>query len=162
MRKYILTLGAMLLLASPAFAAGYGEAGCGLGSLIFGATPGPIQILAATTNGSSYSQGFGITSGTSNCDKESSLQAANEHNQLRFVNANFPSLAKEMATGKGEQLTTLAGMLGCAAVAPEFGRYTQDHYEAIFANAHTTSSEMLVAVKDGITKNPVLAASCSN
>jgi len=163
MKKYILTLGVTLLFTSPVFAAGYGDAGCGLGSLIFGSTPGPVQILAATTNNPYIPlQASAITSGTSNCDKESSLQAANEQNQLRFVNANFPSLVKEMATGKGEQLTTLAGMLGCSAAAPEFGRYTQDHYEAIFASAHTTSSEMLVAVKDGITKNPMLAASCSN
>jgi hypothetical protein len=163
MRKYVLTLGALLLFTSPAFAAGYGDAGCGLGSLVFGSTPGPVQILAATTNGTSYSQGFGITSGTSNCDKESSLQSAQLQNQLQFVNANFPSLAKEMAIGEGEQLTTLAGMLGCsAAIAPEFGRYAQNQYEAIFASAQTTPTELLVAVKDGITRNPVLAASCSN
>jgi hypothetical protein len=162
MKKYMLTLGVTLCFASPAFAAGYGDAGCGLGSLIFGSTPGPVQIFAATTNATSYNQALAITSGTSNCDKESALQTAKEENQLRFVNANFPSLVKEMATGKGEQLATLAGMLGCSAAAPEFGRYTQDHYEAIFASAHTTSSEMLVAVKDGINKNPVLAASCSN
>jgi len=162
MKKYLLTLGVLMLLSSPAFAAGYGEAGCGLGSLIFHDAPGPIQILAATTNASSYNQAFGITSGTSNCDKESALQTAKTENQLRFVNANFPSLAKEMAVGEGEQLTTLAGLMGCSVVAPEFGRYTQDHYEAILASAQTTASEMLLAVSDGIAKDPALAASCSN
>lgn len=161
MKKYILALG-ILCLASPVFAAGYGDAGCGLGSLIFGNTPGPVQIFAATTNATSYNQAFGITSGTSNCDQESALKTAETQNQLRFVNANFPSLAKEMATGNGEQLTTLAGMLGCSAAAPEFGRYTQDHYEAIFASAQTTPTEMLVSLRDAVNADPSLAASCSN
>jgi len=162
MKKYLLTFGVLMLLSSPAFAAGYGDAGCGLGSLIFGSAPGPIQILAATTNGTSYNQAFGITSGTSNCDKESAMQTAQAQNQLQFVNANFPSLAKEMAAGEGEQLTTLAGLMGCSLVVPEFGRYTQAHYEAIFVSTQTTPSEMLTAVTDGIVQDPALAASCSN
>lgn len=162
MKKYTLTLGILLYSASPAFAAGYGDAGCGLGSLIFGNTPGPVQILAATTNGSSYNQPLGITSGTSNCDKESALQTAEAQNQLQFVNANFPSLAKEMAAGDGEQLTTLAGMLGCSAAAPEFAHYTQANYDAIFASAQTTPTEMLVSLRDAVNADPSLAASCSN
>ena len=47
---------------------GYGMAGCGLGSLLFGNDNTTLmQILAATTNGLFGSQTFGITSGTSNC-----------------------------------------------------------------------------------------------
>lgn len=160
MKKYLLALGMTLLAASPALSAGYGDAGCGLGSLVFGKTPGPVQILAATTNGTSYNQAFGITSGTSNCDKQSSL-VVSEADQLRFTDANFASLAKESAAGQGEQLTSLAGLMGCSAVAPEFARFTQQHYETIFAAEHTTPSEMLGAIKDGLPHDPVLAASCN-
>ncbi len=71
MRKLILStglaLGALGALALSAHAAPYGEAGCGLGSMIFGDSPGFVQVLAATTNGCSGSQTFGITTGTSNC-----------------------------------------------------------------------------------------------
>ena len=45
----------------------YGDAGCGLGSILFGAKPGFVQVFAATTNGTFGSQTFGITTGTSNC-----------------------------------------------------------------------------------------------
>ncbi|HYG66757.1 MAG TPA: DUF3015 family protein, partial [Anaeromyxobacteraceae bacterium] len=45
----------------------YGAAGCGLGSMAFGNTPGAVQILASTTNGLFGTQTFGITTGTSNC-----------------------------------------------------------------------------------------------
>src|SRR5947207_15915430 len=41
-------------------AAKYGPAGCGLGSLIFDADSGWTQIFAATTNGTSGNQTFGI------------------------------------------------------------------------------------------------------
>ncbi|MEN0057326.1 MAG: DUF3015 family protein, partial [Bdellovibrio sp.] len=44
----------------------YGTAGCGLGSLVFGNEKGPVQIVAATLNGTGV-QTFGITTGTSNC-----------------------------------------------------------------------------------------------
>ncbi len=56
---------------------GYGMAGCGLGSLAFGDDNGKIQIIAATTNGTSGTQTFGITSGTSNCNPEDANVAAN-------------------------------------------------------------------------------------
>lgn len=157
MNRYVFAVLGALLLASPAFAAGYGDAGCGLGSLIFQDQKGPIQILAATTNGTSWSQAFGISSGTSNCDAVE--LALNE--QRAYAEANFNSLTKEMAAGEGEQLTAFATVLGCqATVAPEFARYTQTNYEAIFASDTTTSVEMLQAVKAGIAADPVLSASC--
>ena len=31
----------------------YGDAGCGLGSILFGAKPGFVQVFASTTNGTS-------------------------------------------------------------------------------------------------------------
>ncbi|MCB9072358.1 MAG: DUF3015 family protein [Bdellovibrionaceae bacterium] len=56
---------------------GYGLAGCGLGSVLFGAKPGGVQILAYTTNGSAGNQLFGITFGSLNCEfTEAGTQAA--------------------------------------------------------------------------------------
>jgi hypothetical protein len=160
MKRYLFAVVGALLMASPAFAAGYGDAGCGLGSLIFGDQKGPVQILAATTNGTFYSQAFGISTGTSNCDAQDWV--LNEQDQKAYAEANFSSLTKAMATGEGEQLTAFATVLGCpTAVAPEFARYTQTNYEVIFASDATTSVEMLRAVKAGIAADPVLSASCS-
>ncbi|MFN8945903.1 MAG: DUF3015 family protein, partial [Pseudobdellovibrionaceae bacterium] len=47
---------------------GYGMAGCGLGSVVFGDKPGFIQIFAATLNSIGGNQTFGISLGTSNCE----------------------------------------------------------------------------------------------
>ena len=58
-----------ITLASSSAFAGYGAAGCGLGSFVFGDNNSWwAQTLGATTNGTSGSQTFGITTGTSNCD----------------------------------------------------------------------------------------------
>lgn len=152
---------ATMLLSSSAFAAGYGDAGCGLGSMIFGDTPGPVQILAATTNATSYSQAFGITTGTSNCDASGIVLA--EREQEMFVTKTYTSLAKEMAAGEGEHLRTLAGLLGCPSdEATQFASFTQQNYETIFASDETTPAEMLSTVKEEMSKDPVLSASCNN
>ncbi|MFQ5542863.1 MAG: DUF3015 domain-containing protein [Nitrospiria bacterium] len=161
MKKVIVMIAGFLFFAPSAFAAGYGDAGCGLGSMVFGDAPGPVQIFAATTNGTSYSQGFGITSGTSNCDASGVILA--ERADDVFVVQNFDSLAKEMATGEGEHLTTLAGLLGCSADKnTEFASFTQQNYEAIFVSDQTTSAEMLSAVKREISSHPEFSSSCVN
>src|SRR5436190_12957073 len=109
MKRYILAIvgSVFFFYSASVFAASsnYGEAGCGLGSLIFDAKKGPVQILAATTNGTVNNQSFAITSGTSNCDAKGWDTAKLEQEQ--FVANNFSGLAKEMASGGGEQLTTL-------------------------------------------------------
>jgi hypothetical protein len=57
-----------LLLSSTSFAAKYGSAGCGLGSMIFeGDQTWWKQVLASSTNTTGM-QTIGISLGTSNCD----------------------------------------------------------------------------------------------
>jgi len=153
-------VGLTLTFASNSFAAGYGAAGCGLGSMVFGNEPGIIQIFAATTNGTSGSQTFGITSGTSNCDASGIILAEREDDL--FAAQNFDTLTKEMAVGNGEHLDTLAGLLGCpSSQRAVFASFVQENYEAIFTSDQTTADEMLRAVKDGMFRNPVLSSSCS-
>jgi len=117
MKKYLIVMFGVMLFSMPsAFAAGYGDAGCGLGSIVFGDAPGHIQILAATTNTTGI-QSFGISSGTSNCDAEGFDISQRE--QDTFVVQNFSSLNKEMASGEGEHLAALAGLVGCSAEKEE-------------------------------------------
>jgi len=163
MKRYILAIvGSMLFFSSAsAFAAGYGEAGCGLGSILFGTQKGVVQILAATTNGTVYNQAFGTSSGTSNCDSKGWDTAKLEQEQ--FVSNNFSGLAKEMASGEGEQLTALAGLLGCpTAQQPRFNTVAQRNYETILASDRTTPSEMLTAVKTVMSSDAELSAACAN
>ena len=99
-----------LVAISSSFAADrYGTAGCGLGSMIFGDEKGFVQVFAATTNGTFGNQTFGMTSGTSNCDKQPTF-ASNERLK-EFVHANMDNLAKDVAVGRGESLETLAELL---------------------------------------------------
>lgn len=159
MKKYVIAMLGLALFSSPSvFAAGYGDAGCGLGSLVFGDSPGAIQILAATTNATGI-QSFGISSGTSNCDAEGFDISQRE--QETFVANNFSSLSKEMASGKGEHLAALAELIGCSPEkAPTFASIAQQNYEVIFASDQTTPRTMLKTVKERISQNPELSQSC--
>jgi hypothetical protein len=160
MKKYLLITIGMMLLSPSAFSAGYGDAGCGLGSLLFGAQPGPVQIFAATTNATGI-QSFGISSGTSNCDAKGFDTATIE--QERFVANNFAGLAKDMASGEGEQLAALAGLLGCPAVQQtRFNTVAQKNYNAIFANDGATPAEVLTATKGVVSRDAELSVTCIN
>lgn len=161
MKRYLLVTIGMMMLSPSAFAAGYGDAGCGLGSLIFGKQTGPIQALASTTNGTSGNQSFGITSGTSNCDAKGFNTATIEQEQ--FVANNMASLAKDMAGGEGEQLAALAGLLGCPAVQqPRFNTVAQQNYTTIFSSDSATPVEVLTAAKGVVSRDAELSVTCIN
>jgi hypothetical protein len=114
----------------------YGSAGCGLGSLVFGNEPGAVQIFAATTNGTFWSQTFGITTGTSNCGTGVITSSEND-NLIKFVENNLDNLSKEMAHGHGESLNTLAELLKVPAEGRSaFNKTLQTNYSSIFPNEH--------------------------
>ena len=84
--------------------------GCGLGSIVIkNQNSSVLQALAATTNGTSGNQTFGITSGTSNCNKPSNFVSNDKLNQ--FVNENMDELAMDISAGKGETLNTVAALM---------------------------------------------------
>jgi hypothetical protein len=146
MKKLLLLVPAAILLAAPlANAAGYGAAGCGLGSMVFGNKPGVMQILAATTNGTFASQTFGITTGTSNCDG-SLLGGAGAK---VFIEANKEALAKDIARGQGETLTNLSQLAGCQD-ASAVGSSLQKKFDTLFpagAPAAQVSDSIVGALK---------------
>ena len=149
-----------MTIAPAVYAAGYGAAGCGLGSIVIGDNPGFAQVFAATTNGTSGSQTFGISSGTSNCDDAGIVLAHKE--QEIFVEKNFASLSKEMAIGNGEHLTALSGLLGCpSAERARFATLTQEEYAVIFSSDTATPTEVLTAVRERISASPALATACA-
>jgi hypothetical protein len=87
---------------------GYGMAGCGLGSFVFGDKPGMIQVFASTTNGFSGNQTFGISSGTLNCGESGKAAKAEQ-----FIDVNKVALENDLARGQGESLTALSQVLEC-------------------------------------------------
>lgn len=135
-------------------AAKYGPAGCGLGSLIFDADSGWTQIFAATTNGTSGNQTFGITSGTSNCDTGPTKQSAKN-----FVTANRVALAKDISRGKGETLTSLTELAGCKN-PQAVGKKLRTNFKQIFRSSTVTDEAVGESVVGVLKSDATL--SCSN
>lgn len=119
--------------AQPLLAKPYGMAGCGLGSVVMGNSESKVsQILGATVNGTSGSQSFGITSGTSNC--LTSAQVATLVRQQQFLVANLTTLEKELSQGGGETVLGFMEVLGCSTDAVKAGSaQLMQGYSRIFA-----------------------------
>jgi hypothetical protein len=72
MKKYLLGSAfffALVAFSGTAIAAGYGDGGCGPGSLVIGTKRDGGQLLAATTNGIGVAHSSAITFGTSNSNR---------------------------------------------------------------------------------------------
>lgn len=145
------------LPAVSAFAAPYGTAGCGLGSIVFGDKQGIVQTFAATTNGTFGTQTFGITSGTSNCVETGSMAAVD---QAAFMKVNYGAIQKEAAEGKGEHLAALGVLLGCSAETQDALFSTiQANHSQIFVDADPVQA--LDGMKSAVRSQPQLASSCA-
>jgi len=118
---------------APASGRPYGDAGCGLGSVLFGGGTGLSQVLASTTNGSTYTQLFGITSGTSNCVDF----APGPVGARSFSQTNRTVLAKDISRGRGETIATLSALGGCKDAAV-VGASLQKNYRRIVPSAEVT------------------------
>jgi hypothetical protein len=139
----ILVLGTAGAISTAAARDGYGMAGCGLGSLLFGNEPGLVQVLAATTNGTFGTQTFGITTGTSNCsDTKASASAAKA-----FIQANRETVSKEIARGSGETISSITTLAGCNDPAA-VGSTLQSSFQQIFPSEQVTD----VAVSDSVIR----------
>lgn len=124
----LLMISFITVLSSLAFAGPkhLGESGCGLGYELLGKNGN--QVLSATTNGTSWSQMFGISSGTSGCVDNGAIA---ENKQVpAFIEANKSSLAIDAARGQGETLAGLAQLMGCKVES--FAPAMKSQYNKIF------------------------------
>jgi hypothetical protein len=128
----------------------YGTAGCGLGSLVFGAERGAVQILAATTNGTFASQTFGITTGTSNCGP--GLLATGTKN---FVEANREAVAKDISRGQGEAIGALTVINACKD-SSAVGAALQASFKSIFPSEQASTDEVTEAILRTLHADPAL------
>jgi opacity protein-like surface antigen len=136
MKKLLLAVAALGALSTSAMAAS-GPAGCGLGSVLFEGKQGLVfNVLAATFNGSSGSQTFGMSTGTLNCNVSDSTTVS----KINFIEANKVALATEVAQGQGETLASLATVYGCNNL-PVMSSALKVNYETIFGT--TQSAEMI-------------------
>ena len=118
--------------------------GCGLGSIVIkNQNSSVLQALAATTNGTSGNQTFGITSGTSNCNKPSNFVSNDKLNQ--FVNENMDELAMDISAGKGETLSTVAKLMNVEDTNA-FSAKLQANFSEIYSSENVTSANVIDSI----------------
>ena len=140
--KKIISLIAALGLTTAVYA--NENTGCGLGSLIIhNQNTVALQVLAATTNGTSGNQTFGITSGTSNCAKPNNFVSNDKLN--RFVSENMDELAMDISSGKGETLSTVAKLMNVENTS-DFSAKLQANFSTIYSSENVTSATVIDSI----------------
>jgi hypothetical protein len=159
-----------VLIATPALAAIASDTGpgCGLGKMLFGQPnfSGKHHIMqqsfAATTNGTFFSQTFGISFGTSGCTNDG-VFAGNQQKVNAFAEINLDHLRQEMARGQGEYLASFASLIGVPADRRnDFYALTQETYSTLFKSDQTTAHEMLAALNLELSAHPGLVVQASS
>ncbi len=139
---------AVLCLVSAASAVDPKNTGCGLGSMAWEGQNGLMsQTAAATTNGTSGNQTFGITSGTSNCEQYKTFTMNEKLNP--FVADNLDSLAKDIAKGEGEYLDTMASLMEVDQTQrPQFYALLQKNFSRIYSSPAVTPADVLANISN--------------
>jgi len=152
MKKVIV---AGLIAMAPIVAQAGNSAGCGLGSQLFDGQSGLApNILAATTNGLSGNNTFGMTSGTLGCNDGDTVMAAAD----AYLDSNMERVARDMASGEGEALETLAALIGIDdADKAVFYTVSKSNFSKIYGRSDVTSQEVLVSLKAVMLSNDTLA-----
>lgn len=156
MKKIFLSvaLGAMTL---PAVSLADSGPGCGVGTNIFKGQTGLFaHTAAATTNGSTFNQLFGLTSGSLDCNPGATV--SNEYQREIFVSANMDSISQEMAQGGGDHLRSLATLFDIAqADRPVFYSLTQQQLPTLLDSSKQGAKAMLSSLDSAMVADPVLA-----
>lgn len=137
--KKLIAAAILLSASSVAFA----QPGCGVGAMIWKGQSGIApHVLAATTNASFGNQTFGMTTGTLGCSTNASVQS-----MAMYMDSNIDKVARDMSRGNGENLETLAVLLGVEqADRDSFRSVLQDNFATVFPNADTTSDQAVDAI----------------
>jgi hypothetical protein len=133
----------VIVLSGTAFALNEKNTGCGLGSILFENQDGlSSQTFAVTTNGTFGNQTFGITSGTSNCERPKNYTS--NQKLLDFVAANMDNLARDIARGNGEYVNTLAVLIGVSeGQRTPFCETLQSNFSKIYTSKNVTHIDVL-------------------
>ena len=135
----------------------YGLAGCGLGSMVMGKNG--MQISAATTNGTSWNQTFGISTGTLNCVDNPTSQVAGRMDQ--FILVNRSQLQGDVARGNGETIAAIGSFMGCPQSNEKIGTLLKANYNEIF-KSEQPANELTDSILTTVIQNPELLKECRN
>lgn len=151
-----LLIGSLIMGASTLTMADNSGPGCGWGSMLFEGSSGtPSHVVAATTNGTSGNNTFGMTSGTNGCDTSKTLDYKGTS---AVVFHNMDRLSNDIAKGEGEILDTVASVMGIDSVdVPTFKRVLHENFDAIYPNSEVTSDQVMEAMISVMEKDESLA-----
>lgn len=130
---------------------------CGWGSKLFDGQEGVMpQACAGITNGTSGNQTFGVSSGTSGCTQNGTVNST--WKTTMFIDGNKERLARDMSTGNGETLDSLAHLIGVRDEdRAKFNRALQENFSRIFPSENVSTEQVVVALKDVLASNHDLA-----
>ncbi|RSD30208.1 DUF3015 domain-containing protein [Vibrio pectenicida] len=133
------------------------DVGCGLGTMVFDGNEGKVsKILAATTNGTSGNQTFGITFGTLGCDGTGKVTSSQK--LAMFIDGNIDNLARDMAKGQGETLATLSEVWGInEADKATFNSMVQENFAQVFVSENVTSQQVFTNLNQMVASDTKLA-----
>lgn len=158
MKRKLIFAALIVFVPVSAFAAGGSNVGsCGWGSKLFNGQSGPAsQVMAVTTNGTSGNQTFGISSGTSGCTQNGVVHS--NWKTAMFIRNNKEKLARDMSTGQGEALDSLAQLIGVSAQdKPIFDRVARENFSKVFASPDVTAQQIMASIHQVMQHNDRLA-----
>lgn len=146
-----------LMMASTGAAVADNGPGCGLGQQFFAGQSGlAAHVLAATTNGSSSNQLFGLSFDSLGCNGETVITAEFQRNV--FVASNYDNIARDAAQGGGDHLQSLAALMHMQGDdAQRFYTLAQVNYDQLFGGAHGDHGEWLQKLDSTLSADPTLS-----
>ncbi|MFB9133975.1 DUF3015 domain-containing protein [Vibrio sp. AK197] len=155
--KKLLAVAALATIGLSNVAMADDDIGCGLGTMVFDGKEGKVfKVLAATTNGTSGNQTFGITFGTLGCDGTGTIDSAEK--LAMFIDGNLDNLARDMAKGEGETLATLSEVWGIQGEdQANFAKLAQGNFSDVFKSENVTSKEVFANLNDLVAKDATLS-----
>lgn len=131
--------------------------GCGLGQQVFAGQSGlGAHVMAATTNGSSSNQLFGLSFDSLGCDGETVITAAFQRDI--YVASNLDNLARDAAKGGGQHLQSLAALMQMEEQdATQFYQLAQTNYDQLFGTPTKDHNEWLVKLDNTLSTVPALS-----
>jgi len=157
MKKKLMVVALAGMLPVGAMAANDNVGGCGWGAKLFDGQRGIApQVLAVTTNGTSGNQTFGISSGTSGCTQDGVVKSS--WKTAMFIDGNKPKLARDMSTGGGETLESLAKLIGIQDKdKAAFFHATKENFARIFPSENPTTDQVVASLKQVLAADGQLA-----
>ena len=148
-----------IVLPSSVFAA----SGCGFGTRLYGDSFLGETFALTQDAGSSISNSFSTTSGTSGCSNSGIVQ---HEKQKNFIIHTYPNLEEDILKGSGPYLANLVEVMGCSSnVNTEFQKSVQTKIENLIEQPIDQKSKALrfyQQLNTELNNNPVFLDACHN